>query len=94
LDKRHELLQKLTCKRNSYAGNHGAISKSMAEKIAGSGLYFDDLQNVFAEFGKKGLFNLLSKPPTTHKQLPKPRVTKTPRIFIFLNISDFPTSTT
>jgi hypothetical protein len=64
----------------SDAGNDGAISTSMAEKIAGSGLNFDDLQRVFAEFGKKGLFAILSKPPTSHQQSTKPRVTKTPRI--------------
>ncbi|CAB4021564.1 Hypothetical predicted protein [Paramuricea clavata] len=52
----------------------------MTEKIAGSGLNFDDLRRVFAEFGKKGFFAILSKPPTSHQQSTKPRVTKTPRI--------------
>jgi hypothetical protein len=80
LDKRHELLQTLKGKLYSDAGNDGAISTSMAEKIAGSGLNFNDLQRVFTEFGKKGLFAILSKPPTSHQQSTKPRVTKTPRI--------------
>jgi hypothetical protein len=80
LDKRHELLQTLKGKLYIDAGNDGAISTSMAEKIAGSGLNFFDLQRVFAEFGKKGLFAGVSKPPTSHQQSTKPRVTKTPRI--------------
>jgi hypothetical protein len=80
LDKRHELMQTLKGKLYSDAGNDGAISTSMTEKIAGSGLNFFDLQRVFAEFGKKGLFARLSKPPTSHQQSTKPRVTKTPRI--------------
>ena len=82
LDKRHELLQTLKGKLygDSTSDHDRAVSKSMAEKIAGSGLNFDDLQRLFAQFGKKGLVAVLSRPPTSHKHPPKPRVTKTPRI--------------
>jgi hypothetical protein len=44
MDKPHELLQTLKGKSYSDAGNDGTISKSMAKKIAGSDLSFDDLQ--------------------------------------------------
>ena len=53
LDKRYTLMQTLRGKLYNAAGNDGAITKHMAEKIAGSGLNFDNLQRVFTEFGKK-----------------------------------------
>ena len=80
LDKRYTLLQTLRGKLYNEAGNDGAITKHMAEKIAGSGLNFDDLERVFTKFGKKGLFAILSMTPTSNQQTRKSRVTKTPRI--------------
>ena len=73
-------MQTLRSKLYNEAGNDGAITKHMTEKIAGSGLDFDDLQRVFTEFGKKGWFAILSMTPTSNQQTRKPRVTKTPRI--------------
>ena len=46
----------------------GVITKSMAEKIAGSGLTYTDLSTP-------GLISILSKPLTKDKK--RPRVTKT-----------------
>jgi hypothetical protein len=45
----------------------GVITNSMAEKIEGSGLTYDDLSKLFKDFGKPGLISIVSKPPT--KQL-------------------------
>ena len=56
--------------------NEAPITKSMAEKIAGSGLLYDDLQHLYANHGKKALIAVLSKPPSTSDN-DKPRVTKT-----------------
>ena len=40
----------------------------MADKIADSDLNFDDLQRVLIEFGKKGLFVILSMTQIESKQ--------------------------
>ena len=80
LDNRHRLLQ--TMKHKLYSevtSNETPITKSMAEKIAGSGLSYEDLQHLYTNHGKKGLIAVLSKPPTTSENN-KPRVTKTPKI--------------
>ena len=55
------------------------IKQQIAEKIAGSGISYRDLQNVFEKFGAKGLVGVSSLLPssTTRKA---PRVTKTTRI--------------
>ena len=79
LDRRNELLQ--TFRGTLY---HPTIAEfpnkqQIAEKIAGSGISYRDLKNVFEKFGAKGLVGVLSLPPssTTSKA---PRVTKTTRI--------------
>ena len=77
LDKRHEILKSMEYKLYNPTGD-GIITKSMAEKIAGSGLTYDDLSKLFRDFGKPGLISILSKPPTKNER--RPRVTKTARI--------------
>ena len=80
LDTRHRLLQTMKNKLYSEVSSDEApITKSMAEKIAGSGLSYDDLQNLYTNHGKKGLIAVRSKPATTSNSN-KPRVTKTPKI--------------
>ena len=58
----------------------GDITKSMAEKISGSGLSYDDLTKLFTNFSRNGLIAILSKPPTANRETDRPRVTKTTRI--------------
>ena len=80
LDKRYELLQTMKFKLYSEVRSDQApITKSMAEKIAGSGLSYADLEKLFEQHGRKALVAVLSKPPTVSRNN-KPRVTKTPRI--------------
>ena len=80
LDQRYQLL--LTMKYKLYseaASDRAPITKSMAEKIAGSGLSYHDLKQLYIKHSKKALITVLSKPPTA-SQTNKPRVTRTPRI--------------
>lgn len=80
LDQRYQLLQTMKYKLYSEAASDQApITKSMGEKIAGSGLSYHDLKQLFVEHGKKALITVLSKPPTA-SQTTKPRVTRTLRI--------------
>ena len=78
LDGRHKILKSFEHKLYSPSGD-GVITKSMAEKIAGSGLTYQDLNKLFLEFGKEGLLSILARPPSTSKKK-RPRVTKTARI--------------
>jgi len=55
------------------------IKQQLAEKIAGSGISYRDLKNVFEQFGAKGLVGVLSLPPSSATSK-APRVTKTIRI--------------
>ena len=55
------------------------IKQQIAEKIAGSGISYRDLKNVFETFGAKGLVGVLSLPPSSTTSN-APRVTKTTRI--------------
>ena len=80
LDHRLQLLQ--TMKNKLYSDDgffQAAISKDMAEKIAGSGLSYADLQNLYTNHGRNALIAVLSKPPTTSNNR-KPRVTKDKRV--------------
>ena len=79
LDQRNSLMKTFEFKLYNPAGD-GDITKSMAEKIAGSGLSYDDLAKLFANFGRNGLIAILSKPPTANRETDRPRVTKTTRI--------------
>ena len=80
LNTRHQLLQTMKYKLYSeVSSNEAPITKSLAEKIAFSGLSYDDLQHLYANHGKKALIAVLPKPPSTSDN-DKPRVTKTPKI--------------
>ena len=50
------------------------IKQQIAEKIAGSGISYQDLKNVFKKFGAKGLVGVLSLPPSSATSK-APRVT-------------------
>ena len=80
LDHRHNIMQ-------SFDGNlyhprsNGPLTKNMVEKIAGSGLSYEDLKRTFIKYGKEGIEAILSKPPTCLSANSKaPRVTRTSRI--------------
>ena len=51
----------------------------MAEKIAGSGLSYNDLERLFRQFGTEELIAILLRPLTSSSS-PTPRVTRTGRI--------------
>lgn len=65
LDHRHRLVQTFQGKLFTSASNASVISKGMVEKIAGSGLSYNDLEKTYRKFGQDGLFALLSKPPSS-----------------------------
>ena len=76
LDHRYELLQ--TSRGTLYHPTNAEfpIKQQIAEKIAGSGISYRDLKNIFEKFGAKGLvvnWRVLSLTPS-------PGVTKTTRI--------------
>lgn len=83
--KRHEIPWSLLrtpadVPRNSLSSNaEFPIKQQIAEKIAGSGISYRDLKNVFEKFGAKGLVGVLSLPPSSTTSN-APRVTKTTRI--------------
>ena len=59
--------------------DNGAIKQSMAQKIAGSGLSYSHLKELYLKFGTKGLLAILGMPPS-QSTATKPRVTRTKRI--------------
>ena len=79
LDRHYELLQTFRGTLYHQTNAEFSIKQQIAEKIAGSGISYRDLQHVFEKFGAKGLVGVLSLPPslTTNKAL---RGTKTTRI--------------
>ena len=78
LDGRHKILQSFRGKLYNPERNDGAIKKSIAEKIARSGLAYEDLKNVYSRYGKEGVIAILSRPPSCATT--SPRVTRTGRI--------------
>ena len=62
-------------------------------KISGSGLTYEDLQNVYSKHGRDGLVAILSKPPSLVSSSNKPRVTKTTRILTAI-VEHFEVNTT
>ena len=64
LDGRHKILQSFRGKLYNPERNDGAITKSIAEKIAGSGLAYEDLKNLYNRYGKEGVIAILSRPPS------------------------------
>ncbi|XP_068700225.1 uncharacterized protein [Montipora foliosa] len=79
LDGRHKILQSFRGKLYNPERNDGAITKSIAEKIAGSGLAYEDLKNMYNRYGKEGVIAILSRPPSCATST-SPRVTRTARI--------------
>ena len=79
LDRRHEILQTFSGRLFDPMEDNGAIKQSMALKIAGSGLSYSDLRELYLKFGTKGLLAILSMPPS-QCTAPKHRVTRTKRI--------------
>jgi hypothetical protein len=79
LDNCHQRL--LSFRGELYNPGHGdsPIKQSIAEKIAGSGLRYEDLKNLYQRFGRKGLVCILTKPPLSSRSS-LPRVTNTTRI--------------
>jgi hypothetical protein len=51
----------------------------MIEKTSGTGLTYEDLQNIHKQHGDDGLVAILAKPPSCSTSK-KPRVTRTDRI--------------
>jgi len=51
----------------------------MAQKIAGSGIFYSHLKDLYLKFGTKGLLAILSMPPS-QSTATKHRVTPTKRI--------------
>ena len=78
LDSRHRKLMSLRGKLYN-SGGDGPIKQNIAEKIARSGLEYDDMRNLYLRFGKKGLVSVLTKPPLSTISS-APRVTRTMRI--------------
>ena len=79
LDRRYELLQTFRGTLYHPTNAEFPIKQQIAEKIAGSGISYRDLKNVFETFGAKGLVGVLSLPPSSTTSN-APRVTKTTRI--------------
>ena len=79
LDRRHEILQTFSGRLFDPWDDNGAIKQSMAQKIAGSGLCYSHLKELYLKFGTKGLLAILSMPPS-QSTATKPRVTRTKRI--------------
>ena len=63
-------------------GTRGVITESMAEKIAASGLKYQDLKKTYRRCGREGLERLLKAPlpPKEGERQAKPRVTRCQRI--------------
>lgn len=78
LDRRHEILQTFSGRLFDPRDDSGAIKQSMAQKIAGSGLSYSHLKELYLKFGTKGLL-AISMPPSQNTAR-KPRVTRTKRI--------------
>ncbi|KAL9956925.1 hypothetical protein ACROYT_G038486 [Oculina patagonica] len=80
LDNRHQRLLTLRGKLYNPGSAGSPIKQTIAEKISGSGLGYEDLKNVFQQFGRKGLVCILTRPPLSCHSPSRPRVTNTMRI--------------
>ena len=63
LDDRHNRLLSFRGKLYHPGHQDSPVKQNIAEKMAGSGLQYSDLKNLFQRFGRKGLVCILSKPP-------------------------------
>ena len=81
LDDRHNRLLSFRGKLYHPGHQDSPVNQNMAEKMAGSGLKYEDLKDLFQSFGRKGLVCILSKPPLSARSS-APRVTRTTRIVL------------
>lgn len=79
LDRRHRNMLSFTGVMYNPRNNTGCLTKNMIEKISGTGLTYEDLQNIHKQHGDDGLVAILAKPPSCSTSK-KPRVTRTERI--------------
>jgi len=79
LDRRYEILQTFSGRLFDPRDDKSAVKQSMAQKIAGSGIFYSHLKELYLKFGTKGLLAIPSMPPS-HSTATKPRVTPTKRI--------------
>ena len=76
LDHRHQLLRTFTGTLYRTNDNQSPLSHGMAQKIAGSGLSYDDLFILYSKFGKTGVIAVLSMEPTASHETKQIHVTK------------------
>ena len=78
LDERLERMQ--TFKNKLYSqGDDGLVKQTVIQKIAESGISYQDLSNILTEAGKEALVAILCKPPTNStSSRSTPRGTKHP----------------
>jgi len=79
LDRRYEFLQTFSGRLFDPRDDNSAVKQSMAQKIAGSGIFYSHLKELSLKFGTKGLLAILSMPPS-QSTATKPRVAPTKRI--------------
>ena len=79
LDNRHRRLLSFRGKLYNPGHADSPIKQSIAEKIAGSGLTYEDLKNLYHRFGRKGLFCILTRSPLSSRSSVT-KVTNTTRI--------------
>ena len=75
LDERFERMQTFRYKLYHPQTDDGPVKQRVIQKIAESGLAYQDLENLFSTTGKEGLVAVLSKAPTTSKSTRSPRGT-------------------
>ena len=81
LDHRHALVQTFKDKLYHPTDPSFPVKQQIVEKIAGTGLSYQHLEDIFEKFGEKALIGVLSLPPASNATANKsPRVTKTKRI--------------
>ena len=78
LDRRYELQQTFRGTLYHPTNAEFPIKQHIAEKIAGSGISYRDLKNVFEKFGAKGLVGVLSLPPSS-------TISKAPRVHTYIH---------
>ena len=83
LDRRHNIVQSFEGKLYDPATNNGPLTKNMVEKVAGSGLTYEDLRKLYTKYGEEGPLAILSKPPCG-SNMSSPRVTRTNEFWLVL----------
>ena len=79
LDRRHRLLQTFIGNLHRPNDASSPITHGMAQKLAGSGLSYDNLLTLYTKYGEAGIVAVLSMAPTTSHD-GRPRITKNRRI--------------